>query len=159
VLVDYLQRLAPPEASFDRRDLEVSAVGRALKALAVGLSVPVVAGAQVNRDAVPEKYGEKLAGKSYADAKDVIRKARPGLHNLREGGSEQEADLVLGLLNYAADFQHEAPAGETVPGLPDATLLEVGTLKNRYGETGRWARLAFEGRFHLIRDPYGVEDL
>jgi replicative DNA helicase len=34
VLVDYLQRIPPPAGRFDRRDQEVSAIGRRLKTLA-----------------------------------------------------------------------------------------------------------------------------
>ena len=81
----------------------------------------------------------------------------PNLDNLRGGGSEQEADLVLGLLNYAADYKTEAKAtGEHEA--PPVTLLEVGVLKSRYGDVGRWAGLAFERRFGLIRDPTSTEE-
>ena len=155
VLVDYLQRVPPTEGrKYDRRDQEVSAVGRGLKALAVDLACPVVAGAQINREAVPPKLRDEVqkAG-SYHEALPKIRAARPDLHHLREGGSEQEADLVLGLLNYAADYRTEA-GGER---LPDVTLLEVGTLKNRYGAVGRWASLGFVGRFGLVRDASDEE--
>lgn len=156
VLVDYLQRVpAPAGGRYDRRDIEVSTVARRLKALAGDLSVPVVVGAQINREAVPEKYREKVAkAGSYEEAKKEIKKARPDLYHLREGGAEQEADLVLGLLNYAADWRTEEAADRQVP---DVTRLEVGTLKNRYGTPGRWAALAFEGRFNVIRDPDGDE--
>jgi replicative DNA helicase len=149
IFVDYLQRIPPPPRSYDRRDIEVSAVGRHLKSLAVELSLPVLVAAQINRDAVPPNYGKLLAGKTYAEAKAIIRKARPDLHHLREGGSEQEADLVLGLLNYAADYRTEVNQYVNVP---KVTLLEVGTLKQRYGASGKWAELALEGRAQLIRD-------
>lgn len=157
VFVDYLQRIPAPPGSHDRRDIEVSAVGRTFKALSIDASCPVVVGAQINREAIPKDYAKDLQGKSYRDATTLIRTARPELHHLREGGSEQEADLVLGLLNYAADFRTEAKAtGEKK--VPDATLFEVGVLKNRYGEVGRWAGLVFEGRFNLIRDPHEHEE-
>jgi len=152
VLVDYLQRI-PVEGKYDRRDIEVSAVARDLKALAVDLSVPVVAGAQINREAVPEKYREKLAkAKTYEDAEKVIKTARPLLSHLREGGAEQEADLILGLLNYAADYRADEEEDKALL-VPDVSRLEVGTLKNRYGVPGRWSTLALEGRFNYIRDP------
>lgn len=158
VLVDYLQRVPPPPGRYDRRDIEVSAVARRLKALAVDLGVPVVAGCQVNREAVPDKYREKLAAKTYEEAKKVIRTARPDLSHLREGGAEQEADLVLGLLNYAADFRTDE-GGDREREVPPVTRLEVGTLKNRYGVPGRWVSLAYEGRFNLIRDPKYREEV
>jgi len=154
VLVDYLQRVPAPEGSYDRRDIEISTVGRALKALAVDISAPVVVGAQVNREAVPTGYGGMFKEKPYAEALEVIQKARPELNQLREGGSEQEADLVLGLLNYAADYRTEVKSSRP---RPDITRFEVGTLKNRYGEVGQWAKLAFHGRYHLLRDPIVAE--
>jgi replicative DNA helicase len=164
VFLDYLQIVAPPTGRrFDRRDIEVTTVGYRLKALAETLSAPVIAGAQINRDAIPDKYGRSLAGKSYEDAKKVIRTARPQLHQLREGGAEQPADLVLGLLSFAADYQAEADVDSSEDRrntqVPDATCLEVGVLKQRDGPTGRWAALAFEGRFKLIRDRNPGEGL
>ncbi len=151
VLVDYVQKVsAPAGLDADRRDIEVTAVTRRLKVLSVELGVPVVAGAQMNRDSIPTKYAENITKKeTYVDALDLIRTARPDLHHLREGGLEQEADVVLGLLNYAADYRRDADDRT----LPWVTLLEVGTLKVRDGEVGRWARLAFAGAFGLIRDP------
>jgi len=148
VFVDYVQRI-PAEAKADRRDIEVSAIGRALKALAVDLSVPVVAGAQINREAIPDKYQatiRKALEKGVSEAVGAMKSARPDLHNLREGGSEQEADLVLGLMNYAADLRTEADSDHAT------NLYEVGVLKNRYGDVGKWAALAFEGASGLIRD-------
>lgn len=157
VLVDYLQRVRPPEGDYGRPDIEITEVARCFKALSVELAAPVVVGAQINRDAIPDRYGANLAGKTYKDATSKIRESRPNLDNLRGGGSEQEADLVLGLLNYAADYKTEAKAtGEHEA--PPVTLLEVGVLKSRYGDVGRWAGLAFERRFGLIRDPSPAEE-
>jgi len=156
VLVDYLQRIPPTEDTRnDRRDIQVSAIARRFKTLSVDFSVPVIAGAQINREAVKGVLEKKnLHGKSYEEAMETIRKARPRLHHLREGGSEQEADLVLGLLNYRADYETNEE-DERIEGLtvPPKTDLDVGILKNRTGDVGRWARLKFEGRFRLIRDP------
>lgn len=155
VFVDYLQRI-PAEAKADRRDIEVSAIGRTLKALAVDLAVPVVAGAQINREAIPDKYQatiRKALEKGVFEAVGAMKAARPDLHNLREGGSEQEADLVLGLMNYAADLRTEADSDHTT------NLYEVGVLKNRYGAVGKWAALAFEGDSGIIRDRRRGEGL
>ena len=154
VLVDYLQRIpAPAGGRYDRRDIEVSTVARYLKALAVDLSIPVVAGCQINRESVPLGYREKLSkAESYEAARETIKGARPLLSHLREGGAEQEADLVLGLLNYAADFQSDAEE-ETTRAVPEVTRLEVGSLKHRGGVPGRWTSLAYYGRSNYIRDP------
>ena len=154
VLVDYVQRIAKSEKA-DRRDIEISHIGRTFKTLAVDVSVPVICGAQINREAIPKDLKSKVSeAEDYGTAMSTIRGARPELHNLREGGAEQEADLVLGLLNYAADYRTEAKKAD----LPDVTLLEIGTLKNRVGEVGRWCQLAFEGRYGLIRDPEPDEE-
>lgn len=158
VFVDYLQRIPPPAdiGKGRRRDEEVSAVARLCKSLAVDLSVPVVAGAQINRSAVTDA-ARVPTGLPYDDPKvqKAIRSRRPELHHLREGGSEQEADLVLGLLNYWADYSEsedgdERPAAVTIP---KVTRLEIGSLKNRFGEVGKWAGLALCGRLGLVRDP------
>jgi replicative DNA helicase len=155
VLVDYLQRIYAPKdlGKGRRRDEEVSLVARHLKVLAGDLATPVVTGAQINRKAVEEAGGRsgRVEG-SYGDPKvtEALKKRRPQLHHLREGGSEQEADLVLGLMNYAADFAEDAEQDS----VPPATRLEVGTLKNRYGSPGRWAPLVLEGRYGRIRDAH-----
>lgn len=155
ILVDYLQRIPPPRGSYDRRDIEVSTVARRLKSLAVDLSAPAVTGAQINREAAKLST---LPGGNYddPDVRSALKRRRPQLHHLREGGSEQEADLVLGLMNYRADFEEDAQEATSIPAV---TLLEVGTLKNRYGTPGRWAPLAFAGRYGLVRDPGRHEEL
>ena len=156
VLVDYLQRVPPtPGFKADRRDQEVSYIGRTLKTLAVDLGVPVVAGAQINREAVKTLNPDDIrAAEDFYAAIPPIRKARPELHHLREGGSEQEADLVLGFLNYAADYRTDDTKKSSTPAV---TLLEVGTLKNREGEVGAWAALAWEGRYRFVRDAEDQE--
>jgi DNA primase len=149
VLVDYLQKISPPPGDYERRDIQVTAVARRLQVLSVEISAPVISGAQINREAIPPNYHSKLNGKTYEEAKKIIETARPQLDHLREGGSEQEAPLVLGLLNYAADFRTELGSEREAP---PVSRLEIGTLKNRYGEVGKWAPLVFEGRFGWIRD-------
>jgi len=153
-VVDYLQRVSPPAGSFDRRDIEISAVTRQFKALAVDLDAPVVAAAQIGRQAVEDS--RKLPPGDYFDPRvqDALRLRRPQLHHLREGGSEQEADLVLGLLNYRADYQEDLSDAAASSPIPNVTRLEVGTLKNRYGTPGRWVSLAFDGRYGLLRNPF-----
>lgn len=153
VFVDYLQRISPPKrptgGGYDRRDMEVSEIGRVLRALAVDLSTPVVSGAQINREAIPSGFNADVAKKpTFGDAVDLIRSARPALHHLREGGSEQEADLVLGLLHLAADF----PVDEAKR-VPVRTPFDVGVLKNRDGEVGRWVELTFDGKLRRIVEP------
>lgn len=80
VVVDYLQLVTSTAAPNERgrtRQMEVAAVTRGLKNLALDLGVPVLALSQFNRDAVRDG-GE------------------PELHHLRESGEiEQAANMVL----------------------------------------------------------------
>ncbi|USN99221.1 MAG: hypothetical protein H6810_00645 [Phycisphaeraceae bacterium] len=149
VFVDYLQRL-PVSPQLHARDQEVAATGRKLKSLAVDLAAPVIAGVQVNREVIPAGYQDKVrkaAMGSIAEALEVMKAARPDLNYLREGGSEQEADLILGLMNYAADLRIEATATRL-----RTDHFEVGVLKNRYGPTGLWAGLSYSGSSGRIAD-------
>ena len=153
VLVDYLQRVSPGgNMEGRRRDEEVSFVARALRGMAVTVDCPVIVGAQINREAAKRGQEAIKEGSLWGSSEVVasLKKKRPQLHELREGGSEQEAELVLGLHNWRADFQDEEGANNEIP---DATRLEVGVLKNRYGTVGKWAPLAFVGAHSFIRDP------
>jgi len=149
VFIDYLQRI-PVSPSLHARDQEIALTGRMLKSLAIDIGAPVIAGAQVDRDVIPDGYQDrvrKAASGSIADALEVMKSARPDLNYLREGGSEQEADLILGLMNYAADLRVEASAVQAT-----TDHYEVGVLKNRYGPTGKWAELSYSGSSGLISD-------
>ena len=141
VLCDYLQKVKPDRGGgADRRDIQVSAVANTLRVAGVELGVPVVAGVQVNREAIPDGYGAKVKNATTRDALEKeIAATRPGLHHLREGGSETEADLVLGLLNYDADNPKDG--GFFI----NTDRLDIGVLKNRYGRVGRWASMRFAG--------------
>lgn len=148
VFIDYLQRIPAPV--LHARDQEIALTGRMLKSLAIDIAAPVIAGAQVDRGVIPDGYQDrvrKAASGSINDALEVMKAARPDLNYLREGGSEQEADLILGLMNYAADLRVEA---NTVQATTDH--YEVGVLKNRYGPTGKWAPLSYSGSSGLMTD-------
>jgi replicative DNA helicase len=111
IFVDYLQLVSHVGAQ--SRENEVGFVSRGLKAMSMELSVPVIAAAQVNRNA------ERAADN------------RPKMSDLRESGSiEQDADLVC-LLHRPAYY---ATDQETEPDPQDAELI---IAKHRAGATGK----------------------
>ena len=156
ILVDYLQLVPPPPGDHDTREYEVGLIARHMKHLAVNLDCPVAAAAQISREAA--RLSDWIPDGTLEDERVIkaIAKRRPQLHHLREGGGEQEADLVLGLLNYRADFLQaceDAGAAElSRKETGSSGLLEIGVIKNRYGELGI-APLILESRSGYIRDP------
>lgn len=115
VVVDYMQLMQGP-ARAENRVQEISAISRALKAVAKELDVPVIALSQLSR--APEaRSGQQR---------------RPQLSDLRESGAiEQDADLVLFLYRPEVYFGREDEAGESLEGKAE---LIVG--KQRNGPTG-----------------------
>jgi replicative DNA helicase len=151
VFMDYLQRVPPPDSSrkADRRDMDISATARDFKTLAIEQSIPVIVAAQIGRQAVDSAALRDSKGLDEQEAIEALRRMRPELNHLREGGSEQEADLILGLMNYAADMSTEAGGKDR---RPIARRLDIGVLKQRYGPPGTWFTLMHEGLFGKIRD-------
>ena len=107
LIVDYLQ-LIDGDGNRERREQEVAAVSRGLKALARELHVPVLAVAQLNR------------------AVELRADKRPVLADLRDSGQlEQDADLVTFLYRPGV-YDLDADPGET----------ELAIAKHRNGPTG-----------------------
>ena len=78
VVIDYLQLLGTGSRRVESRQVEVSEISRSLKTMALELNVPVLALAQLSRNAEKRESNQ------------------PMLADLRESGSlEQDADLVL----------------------------------------------------------------
>jgi replicative DNA helicase len=108
VYVDYLQLMHMPGA--ESRQIEISAISRALKALGRELGIPVIAMAQLNR--MPEGRSDK----------------RPLMSDLRESGAiEQDADVIL--LIHREEYYR--PEDEEVKG-----QAELIVAKQRNGPTG-----------------------
>jgi replicative DNA helicase len=117
VVIDYLQLLHGTNKR-ERREQEVAAISRSLKALAMDLQVTVLALSQLNR--LSENRPDK----------------RPQLDDLRESGAvEQDADVVI-LLHRDESKKDTEQGGET----------ELIFAKQRNGETGK-VRLEFIGDF------------
>ncbi len=112
IIVDYLQLMSGP-SNVDNRQQEISAISRAIKAVAKELNVPVVALSQLSR--APEQRTDK----------------RPVLADLRESGAiEQDADLVLFVYREEVYRRPEDlldDAGESIEGKSE---LIVGKQRN-----------------------------
>jgi len=116
LIVDYLQLMRSPEQA-ENRVQEISAISRALKALAKELNVPVIALSQLSR--APEQRGGEHR--------------RPQLSDLRESGAiEQDADVVLFVYREEMYSGLEDPkTGANIEG-----QAEVIIGKQRNGPTG-----------------------
>jgi replicative DNA helicase len=92
IVIDYLQLMRCPSKRGDaNRALEIADITGGLKTLAKELNIPIIALAQLNREA--ERRGE------------------PKLSDLRESGSiEQDADIVL-LMHRNKDEDNMSPQG------------------------------------------------
>jgi len=155
VLVDYVQLVQPPPGRYENREHEVTIVAKELKRLAVEIRCPVVTAAQIGREAA--QVTDWVPDGSIEDEKVLraIARRRPQLHHLREGGGEREADLVVGLLNYRADYlaaAENAGLDHWVIETGNAGPFDLAVLKNRYGQLGL-ATLVLESRTGYLRDP------
>lgn len=109
VLIDYLQ-LIPPEDRKVIREQQVSTISRHLKKISIGLNIPVICMAQLNREGAS---GE------------------PQLNHLRESGAlEQDADVVMLVWRLTPE---EVQLAE-IPNIDK--LLKLKIAKNRHGEPG-----------------------
>ncbi len=121
-VIDYLQLMA---GKGKNRDQEIGEITRALKRVAMELNVPIITGAQLNRETEKNEA------------------AMPSLANLRESGNiEQDADLVMflyrpwyyGMKKELARQAASKPADENVS--KDERRLDVIVAKQRNGSTG-----------------------
>jgi replicative DNA helicase len=121
--IDYLQ-LMQGSGRAESRQIEISEISRSLKLLAKEFEVPIVVGAQLNRNV------EHRADK------------RPLKSDLRESGSlENDADVVI-LLHREDAYDKESPKAGEIDFIID---------KNRQGPTGT-VTLAFQGHYSRIVD-------
>ena len=141
IIVDYIQLMRGSLNSKDGRVQEVSEITQGLKAIAKGLSIPVVALSQLSRQ-VEQRDNKK-----------------PQLSDLRESGSiEQDADVVMFVYREAYYLERLEPRPATVEHAEwQAKMNEVSNLaeiiigKQRHGPTGN-IMLEFEAMFTKFKD-------
>jgi replicative DNA helicase len=123
IIVDYLQLMTANVGdgrgkSITNREQEIAFISRSLKAIAKELEIPVIALAQLSRQAEQRGSGKKGA--------------RPMLSDLRESGSiEQDADMVIFL--YRPEYYDKEAADEEGNSLKG--IAEIIVEKHRNGET------------------------
>lgn len=139
VIIDYLQLVTSGGKRPESRQQEVSDISRALKTMAMELKVPVIALAQLSRNAEKRENNQ------------------PMLSDLRESGSiEQDADMVLFINRndyYKAKEQLDASKN---------VVADIIIAKHRKGSTGKF-QLLFElnmsnFRNYLASETEGLEN-
>lgn len=113
VVIDYLQLVTSGGKRTESRQVEVSEISRSLKTMALELDVPVIALAQLSRNA------------------EKRENSQPMLADLRESGSlEQDADLVL-FINRKDYYDTKKDIKETI------VPVDLIIAKHRKGATGK----------------------
>lgn len=115
VFIDYIQKIKI-RGKFQSRQIELQKVSEALLECAKELRLPLILGAQFNRDA-------------------TIRE-RPKMENLRESGDiENDANLIFGIYNDSVENSGDQ--------FGDIVDFEVLVLKNRNGRSNEKIKLQF----------------
>ena len=113
VVIDYLQLVTSGGKRTESRQVEVSEISRSLKTMALELDVPVIALAQLSRNA------------------EKRENSQPMLADLRESGSlEQDADMVL-FINRKDYYDTKKDIKETI------VPVDLIIAKHRKGATGK----------------------
>ena len=113
VVIDYLQLVTSGGKRTKSRQVEVSEISRSLKTMALELNVPVIALAQLSRNA------------------EKRENSQPMLADLRESGSlEQDADMVL-FINRKDYYDTKKDIKETI------VPVDLIIAKHRKGATGK----------------------
>jgi len=125
VFLDYIQRMSTSRQTQDKRT-EIAHISDQVLQIAKRTGLPLILGAQINRD----------AGKDHGTAKAK----KPALENLKEAGNlEEDANLVLSVFNLSRE--QDPPDGGS---WGREVELEIKTLKNRDGEPNATALLTFD---------------
>ncbi len=132
VYIDYIQKI-PVSQQAKGYEVIKQISNTILNKIAVPLQIPVILGAQFNREARANRVGE--------------------LHSdmLREGGDlEQDANTILGLLNYNFVDETEDETGTPLK-KGEISQIDIKTLKYRNGTPGKIANLELHGKHHYVQ--------
>ena len=133
VFLDYIQRMSTSRQTQDKRT-EIAHISDQVLQIAKRTGLPLILGAQINRD----------AGKDHKDGKPK----KPALDNLKEAGNlEEDANLVLSVYNESRE--KEPPDGKS---WGRVVQLELCTLKNRDGEPNATVTLSFDRWTGTVKD-------
>ena len=118
IFIDYIQKIKI-KGRYQNRQVEIQKISQAILEAAKKAHLPIILGAQLNREVKDDKVS---------------------LANLRESGDiEQDANLVLGIYNKAMQEAEDANKA-----LEDKEIsLDIKILKNRGGITGKSFELEF----------------
>ena len=120
IFIDYIQRMKTDANTQDMRT-KIAHISDQVLQIAKDTGLPIILGAQLNRDA----------------------KVKPTLENLKEAGNlEEDANTVLSVYNESKE-KDETSEGESYNGLRYVDL-EIKALKNREGEVNKKAVLSFD---------------
>mgnify|MGYP001369222860 CR=1 FL=1 len=129
VFIDYIQKIKI-KGNYQSRQIDLQKISERILEAAKGLSIPIILGSQLGRD------------------KERTNKVR--MDNQRESGDiEQDANLILGLLNEAVD---NAQAREPISIDPENIKLTVTVLKNRNGPVNNEVTLMLNAPLWTIKD-------
>lgn len=118
IAIDYLQLMHDPTTAGAGRVLEIGAMSRALKLLALELNIAVVLLSQLNRDVT--KRGDNF---------------RPRMNDLRDSGAiEQDADNII--LLHREDYYHKGDQAWLVEHSAQIDVAELIIEKQRNGPPG-----------------------
>jgi DNA primase catalytic core len=139
VFIDYIQKI-PVNQSVKGYEVIKQISNTILNKIAVPMQIPVILGAQFNREARASRIGDL-----HADM-------------LREGGDlEQDANTVLGLLNYNfTEDKGDDNGDEFLKG--KVAQLDVKSLKYRNGTPGEVAHLKLHGQHHFVTSKESNND-
>ncbi len=132
VVIDYLQLMTgSARGKTESRERELAEISMGLKGLAKELRIPIIALAQLNRQA------------------DTRPDKRPKISDLRESGSmEQDADMILFV--YRDEYYN--------PGSELTGIAEILVAKNRHGSTTT-VKLAYQPNFVTFQNLYQSHQL